>query len=145
MIAATDVCPVCGEGHLEARCGKNPIEYKGVNSELDFLYSVCSSCGSEQSSARQLRTNKRAMIEFRKKVDGLLTGKQVRAIRTKLCLNQSDAAQVFGGGPVAFSKYESDDVTQSESMDKLIRLASDLPIAYEYLLSHLSNVESIGR
>jgi len=31
-------------------------------------------------------------------------------------LSQSVAAQVFGGGPVAFSKYENDDVSQSEPM-----------------------------
>ena len=32
------------------------------------------------------------------------------------------AARLLGGGPVAFSKYENDDVAQSESMDNLLRL-----------------------
>ena len=73
------------------------------------------------------------MIEFRKKVDGLLTGSQVRSIRKSLGLNQAEAARVFGGGPVAFSKYENDDVTQSEAMDKLLRLASRLPAAMDIL------------
>jgi len=81
----------------------------------------------------RLRTNKRAMIKFKKTVDGLLTGEQVRAVREKLKLSQSDAAKVFGGGPVAFSKYESDDVAQSEATDKMLRLASERPIAFEYL------------
>ncbi len=127
-------CRICGDGHLDARVKRNAVEYKGVQGELDAVYSVCDGCGSEQAAGNQLRTNKRAMIEFKKTVDGLLTGKEVRAIREKLKLSQSDAARVFGGGPVAFSKYESDDVAQSEAMDKLIRLAAELPPAFEYLV-----------
>lgn len=127
------ICRICGSGHLDSRVKKNMVEYKGVPGELDAVYSVCDGCGSEQAAGNQLRTNKRFMIKFKKTVDGLLTGKEVRAIREKLKLSQSDAALVFGGGPVAFSKYESDDVAQSEAMDKMIRLAAELPTAFEYL------------
>jgi HTH-type transcriptional regulator / antitoxin MqsA len=129
-----DSCRICGDGQLELRSEKNSVEYNGISTELDLLYSVCDHCGSEQSSSQQLRNNKRAMVEFRKKSDELLTGKEIRAIREKLGLSQAQAALVFGGGPVAFSKYESDDVTQSEAMDKLIRLAAELSPAYEYLV-----------
>ena len=34
---------------------------------------------------------------------------------------------------MAFSKYESDDVAQSEAMDKLLRLAETVPAAFEHL------------
>jgi len=51
----------------------------------------------------------------------------VRELRKRWQLNQKQAAKVFGGGPVAFSKYESDDVMQSDSMDKLLRMAADVP------------------
>lgn len=128
-----DRCPICGEGHLEKMVGKNSVEYKGEQAELDMLYSVCDACGSEQSDARQLRANKRAMNAFKKQVEGLLTGAEVRAIRERLGINQAEAAHIFGGGPVAFSKYESDDVAQSEAMDKLLRVSVALPETYEYL------------
>lgn len=131
--ADSAVCRICGNGHLNCHVKKTIAEYKGVEGELDLTYSVCDYCSSEQAAGTQLRTNKRAMIEFKKSVDGLLTGKEVRAIRERLRLSQADAAKVFGGGPVAFSKYESGDVNQSEGMDKLIRLAAELPIAFEYL------------
>lgn len=127
------ICKICGDGHLAPRIKRNIVEYKGTRGELDAVYSVCDSCGSEQAASDQLRTNKRAMIKFRKVVDGLLIGNEVRAIREKLKLSQAVAALIFGGGPVAFSKYESDDVAQSEAMDKLIRLAAELPTAFEYL------------
>ncbi|HHI93159.1 MAG TPA: type II toxin-antitoxin system MqsA family antitoxin [Gammaproteobacteria bacterium] len=129
----SSLCPICGEGHLQPRIGRSPVEYKGQTSEVEFHSSVCDACESEQLDAAQLRANKRAMVAFKKQVDGLLSGAEVRALREKLGLSQADAAKVFGGGPVAFSKYESDDVAQSEAMDKLLRLAAEIPAAFEVL------------
>ncbi|MET0008712.1 MAG: type II toxin-antitoxin system MqsA family antitoxin [Candidatus Thiodiazotropha sp. 6PLUC9] len=133
MNDSNNLCPICGEGKLHPEVGKNPVEYKGQTTELDLHYSLCDACGSEQADAAQTRINKRLMVAFKKRVDGLLTGAEVRALREKLCLSQAEAAQVFGGGPVAFSKYESDDVAQSEAMDKLLRLAAELPPAFGLL------------
>jgi HTH-type transcriptional regulator/antitoxin MqsA len=52
----------------------------------------------------------------------LLSGAEIAALRERYKLNQKQAARLFGGGPVAFSKYENDDVAHSEAMDKLLRL-----------------------
>lgn len=133
MTAQAETCPICGQGHLETRVDKNPVEYKGQSAVLDAHYSVCDACGSEQTNAAQSRVNKRAMLAFKKRVDGLLTGAEVRALRERLGINQAEAAHIFGGGPVAFSKYENDDVMQSEAMDRLLRLAADVPGAFGYL------------
>lgn len=133
MNTQDSICPICGEGLLEARVDKNPVEYKGHSVELDVQYSVCDSCGSEQADAVQTRQNKRAMLAFKKTVDSLLTGAEIRLLRSRLGISQSQAAAIFGGGPVAFSKYESDDVAQSEAMDKLLRLADALPVAFKFL------------
>ncbi|MEO9944932.1 type II toxin-antitoxin system MqsA family antitoxin [Paraglaciecola sp.] len=126
-------CPICEEGILEARIGTNEVEYKGKGKTIPMHYSECACCGSEQASSSDLRKNKRLMIEFKKEVDGLLTGKELKEIRIELVLTQADAAKIFGGGPVAFSKYEADDVAQAESMDKLLRLAHAVPEAYAHL------------
>lgn len=127
------VCPICEEGVLTIREGRNETEYKGVKGSVRFLYEECNVCGSEQADAALSLKNKRLMIAFRKQVDGLLTGEEVRALRERLKLKQSEAARVFGGGPTAFSKYESDDVAQSAAMDKLLRVADALPEAFRYL------------
>lgn len=124
------ICPICGEGHLHERVVQEMTEYKGHTGETALHFSECDACGSEQADAAQTRANKRAMIAFKKQVDGLLTGAEVRAVRERLGINQAEAARVFGGGPVAFSKYENDDVMQSEAMDKLLRLAADVPEAF---------------
>jgi len=141
MNTSTEICPICGEGQLKDSVVKNTVEYKGETTDLDMRFSVCNACGSEQANKDQLRANKRAMNAFKKKVDGLLRGEEVRRIRKHLHISQVEAASIFGGGPVAFSKYESDVVAQSDAMDKLLRVAADLPDAYEYLLKK-SGVES---
>lgn len=133
MTTHVQTCPICGEGHLEARVAKNAVEYKGHTAVLDAHYAVCDTCGSEQTNAAQARMNKRAMLAFKKRVDGLLTGAEVRALRERLGIKQQEASRIFGGGPVAFSKYENDDVMQSEAMDRLLRLAADVPGAFGYL------------
>lgn len=142
MNDSLQVCPLCAEGHLHEQIGKNKLEYKGQTAELDLHYHLCNVCGGEQSDAAQLRQNKRAMMAFRKRVDGLLSGAEVRALRERMGISQAEAAKLFGGGPVAFSKYESDDVAQSEAMDKLLRLAAELPETLAFL-KHRAGMEDL--
>jgi HTH-type transcriptional regulator/antitoxin MqsA len=132
-MADKEICPICEEGHLEQFIDKNPVEYKGHTTELNSHYSVCDTCGCEQTNATQMRNNKRAMLAFKKEVDGLLTGEEIRRIRLLLGITQNEAATIFGGGTVAFSKYENNDVAQSVSMDKLLRVVNEVPEAFHVL------------
>lgn len=75
------------------------------------------------------------MLAFRKSVDGLLTSTDILALRKRYGLTQTQAAQLFGGGPVAFSKYENDDVAHSEAMDSLLRLVRRSEVAYWELVA----------
>lgn len=127
------VCPICGEGRLHTLALTNAVEYKGQHASIPLLMTECDACGSEQAGQEEARANKRAMMAFRKQVDGLLSGAEIRALRDQLEISQAQAARIFGGGPVAFSKYENDDVAQSESMDKLIRVAGAIPAAFCWL------------
>jgi len=128
-----NICPLCGEGHLQPRTDQEEVEYKGSKGITALYYSECDACGSVQADAIQTRNNKRAMLAFKKKVDGLLIGCEIKALRSRLGINQAQASVIFGGGPVAFSKYENDDVMQSEAMDKLLRVANDVPAAFKHL------------
>lgn len=74
MNDSNDQCPICGEGKLQPRVGENSVDYQGQTTKLAFHFSVCDACGSEQADAAQTRTNKRLMVAFKKRVDGLLTG-----------------------------------------------------------------------
>ena len=58
-------CPICGEGKLHPKVGKNSVDYQGETTELAFYFSVCDACGSEQADAAQTRANKRLMVAFK--------------------------------------------------------------------------------
>lgn len=122
-------CEVCGELAAWPATTSAEFEYKDAKRQVQLSGHRCESCGSEYANAEDLRANKRLRLAFEKETDGLLTGAAVRAIRNKLKLTQEEAAAVFGGGRVAFSKYESDDVAQSVAMDRLLRLLDRMPAA----------------
>jgi HTH-type transcriptional regulator / antitoxin MqsA len=115
-------CPLCGEGHVTEQVQEVETVYKGHKAMLPLHYKLCDHCLSDFAGAEESRRNKRAVLAFRKQVDGLLTGTEIAALRKQYGLTQMQAARLFGGGPVAFSKYENDDVAQSEAMDTLLRL-----------------------
>ncbi|MEC5375566.1 type II toxin-antitoxin system MqsA family antitoxin [Pseudocitrobacter sp. MW920760] len=129
------LCPVCGSGHLTRQSTIESITYKGFTESYAHLFSVCDICHVDQVDAEEMRANKRSVIRLKKVIDGLLTGDEMKAIRTSWRISQDDASRIFGGGPKAFSKYENDDVAQSESMDKLIRTANKFPQVFSDLCS----------
>ncbi len=133
MTDIKNICPICEEGVLTTHNSVEEQEYGGQTGNVPFAYSDCDACGSEQVDTAQARANKRAMLAFKKKVDGLLTGQEIKALLKRYDLTQAQADAIFGGGPVAFSKYESDDVMQSKPMDNLLRVASHIPDAVVWL------------
>lgn len=117
-----ELCPLCGEGHVTVHSEMVENEYKGQKVMLPLVFKQCDACGSDFAGAAEAKLNKRALMAYRKQVDGLLTGEEITALRKHYKMTQGQAARLFGGGPVAFSKYENDDVVQSEAMDTLLRL-----------------------
>lgn len=122
MVSDDQLCPICGEGHVTDHVDQFESEYKGQTAKLPLHYQMCDTCHSDFAGSAESKLNKRAIMAFRKSVDGLLSGDEVQALRKQYGLTQNQAAKLFGGGPVAFSKYENDDVAHSESMDSLLRL-----------------------
>ncbi len=133
-----ELCPACGEGHLNTRVQQEQVDYNGRQGFVPLRFSVCDHCSSELAGEAESLANKRAMVAFRKTVDGLLTGEQIRAFRARFKLTQDVAASIFGGGKVAFSRYENDDIAQSTSMDRLIRLCMRRPTNIGALAEELS-------
>lgn len=121
-MSTQEPCPLCGEGHVTEQMQEAETEYKGHKVMLPLHYKLCDHCLSDFAGAEESRRNRRILLAFRKQVDGLLTGTEITALRKQYGLTQAQAARLFGGGPVAFSKYENDDVAQSEAMDTLLRL-----------------------
>lgn len=132
-------CDECGIGTL------SPATWEGTFRHGDASVTVsglechrCSHCGADPVFTDQIRRNQTRIADAKRTHDGLLTGEQIRAIRESLNLSQQLAAQIFGGGTNAFSKYERGDVIQSAAMDGLLSLAANVPGAFEYLRDRAS-------
>lgn len=139
------LCPLCGEGHITPRTEDTVTEYRGHKGTVTLHYAECDVCGSEITGDADGRLNKRAVMRFRKQVDGLLTGEEIRAIRDQYGLTQAQAAKLFGGGPVAFSKYENDDVSHSDAMDNLLKLVRRSEEAFWELVDEKQIAELLHR
>lgn len=133
-----ELCPLCGEGHVSTHSEMVENEYKAHKAMLPLVFKQCDACGSDFAGAAEGKINKRALMAWRKQVDGLLTGEEITALRKQYKLTQAQAAKLFGGGPVAFSKYENDDVAQSDAMDTLLRLVRRSPEAFWALVAEKS-------
>ena len=125
-----EVCFNCNEGRLRPQVEKAPVEYKGRTAELDLHHSVCDVCGIDLANGKQINLNTKNMVIFRKKVDGFLSGAEIRVIRERLGLSHEEASKVFKGGPVPFHKYEEDRKRHSAETEKLLRQAAEDPEAF---------------
>ena len=130
------LCPLCGEGHLTPQTEEMVTEYEGQTGTVTLRSTECDVCGSEITDDADSRANKRAVLAFRKSVDGLLSGAEIRALREHYGITQDQASRLFGGGPKAFSKYETDDVAHAVSMDRLLRLVRGSEAAFRELVAN---------
>lgn len=123
-------CRNCGHNEFDIQERSETIDFRGLTLDVEGLnYSICKRCGAK-SETRDQQVNNDSIIksayslerdELRKR-DGLLSSHEIEAIRKNFALTQREAAVVFGGGANAFNKYESGEVLQSVSMDRLLRL-----------------------
>lgn len=128
MNEATEVCPLCGKGSLSSESYSDEFEYEGKSLKVHCLEkSRCDACGEELVLTPQIRANQVRIADAKRSSAGLLYGNEIRAIREALGLSQPEAAEVFGGGANAFSKYERGETIQSAPMDRLLRIASRHP------------------
>ena len=114
-------CPICG-GVIQQTSKSTTYTYKNHSIELNQSGEYCTQCDEAFLSAKDLKSTKLEIANFKRKIDHFLTTDEFKRIRKKSHLTQQDASSIFGGGIRAFHKYESAEVTQSKSLDILFRL-----------------------
>jgi HTH-type transcriptional regulator/antitoxin MqsA len=68
------------------------------------------------------------MLEFNKEVNGAIVDPAfIRKTRKKLKLDQQEAAEIFGGGPNAFSRYENGKTRPSQALVQLLKILDKHP------------------
>ena len=123
MLKKGVVCPVCGEGKISEQTVTERFEYKGNKISISNYHIFrCERCREKIVSPKTLRETEKALTDFRRNIDGLLTSDENRAIREKLGKTQTEMARLLGVGEKNFARYENGQVTQSKSMDLLLRI-----------------------
>ncbi len=114
-------CPICG-GALVRENRRVTMSYRGHEQVYEQPGQYCGSCGEAFLHPADLAATAALRKDFDRAVDHLLSSTEIKAVRTRLGLSQRRAGELFGGGPMAFSKYERGLASQSRSTDILLRL-----------------------
>lgn len=130
---STKTCPECG-GKMHYKTQDDVLTYKGQKKKIKTKAWWCTSCGEAILSGNDLTKRDKAFRELKAKADGLLTPKKVARIRNMLGISQRKAGEILGGGPRAFQKYESGNLTVSSAMSNLLRLLKNDPRRIDELL-----------
>ena len=124
----TPQCPGCGfqtmqrrEDHTETiHHGSNCVTVEGLSGWF------CPECGEaildEESSRRYGQAGDNLIHQQREAIK-----REIKRIRMKLGLTQKQAADIFGGGVNAFSRYERGEAEPGPSTVKLLHLLDKHP------------------
>lgn len=93
----------------------------------------CESSDESIHSPSDMRVSDAALRELKAEAENLATAAEVRRIRKRLALSQSEASRLIGGGVRAFQKYESGEVLVSRAMTTLLRLLERHPEEIDHL------------
>jgi len=126
-------CPMCEEGQLFPQVSLETVTYQGHTVTVNYDSTTCSLCGSNIVTPSQAKVNQARVLDEYRKRSGLLTGQELQQIREQFHLTIAQAASLFGSEMKAFGQYEQGEALQSVTLDKLLRLVSQMPLAFEQL------------
>jgi HTH-type transcriptional regulator/antitoxin MqsA len=117
-------CPSCGTTDLVHDTRDMPYTYKGETTTIPSVTGdFCPACGEAMlEMAESVRTSA-AMLEFNKQVNASIVDPGfITSVRKKLNLDQREAAEIFGGGVNAFSRYENGKTKPPLALVKLLKV-----------------------
>ena len=122
-------CPVCGAAELIHDTRDQPYTYKGETTVFSAVTGgYCPACGESILDADESRRTMEMMQEFHKQVNAAIVDPRfIVSVRKKLHLDQREAAEIFGGGINAFSRYETGRTKPPLSLVKLLKVLDRHP------------------
>lgn len=120
------VCPKTGAAmHRDTR--PMTLTYKGESITFDMPGWYCDSSDESIHTGQDMKVSDRMLNRLKARAEGLLDPDEVRRIRRKLGISQTEAGQMIGGGPRAFQKYESGDLLTSRAISSALALLDHDP------------------
>ena len=126
------VCPKTGAPmHRDTR--PMTLTYKGETITFNMPGWYCDASDETIHTGQDMKVSDRMLNLLKARIEGLLEPEEVRRIRKKLAISQTEAGQMIGGGPRAFQKYESGDLLPSRAISSALVLLDHDPKALAVL------------
>jgi len=122
-------CPVCGAAELVHDTRDVSYTYKGETTVIGAVTGdFCPACDESILAADESTRVMREMGSFSKQVNAAMVDPGfIAQVRKKLQLDQREAAEIFGGGVNAFSRYENGKTKPPLALVKLFKLLDQHP------------------
>lgn len=127
-------CFICGEVHNLLSIQETTVGYyKGVEIVYDGVFDFCDRANEMYESEEWMSANRLSMIDVYRKTVGLLSSKQIIAIRDHYKISQKDFAEVLEWGLATITRHETDQV-QDRIHDDVLRKLDEDPLWFIQLL-----------
>ena len=122
-------CPVCGAAELVHDIRDLPYTHKGETPVIPAVTAdFCPACDESITDMAETERVMREMQAFNKQVNAAIVDPAfIVNVRKKLDLGQREAAEIFGGGINAFSRYENGKTKPPLALVKLLKLLDRHP------------------
>ncbi len=122
-------CPTCAAAELVHDTRDMPYTYKGEATIIPAVVGdFCPACGEAVLDVAESARTSAAMLEFNKQVNASIVDPDfIAMVRKKLALDQREAAEIFGGGVNAFSRYENGKTKPPLALVKLLKVLDRHP------------------
>lgn len=122
-------CPSCGAAKLVHDTRDLTYAYKGETTVLPQVTGdFCPACDESILDAAESRRTMDLMLAFNKQVNAAIVDPEfIVSVRKKLDLDQREAAEIFGGGVNAFSRYENGKTKPPLALVKLLKVLDRHP------------------
>ena len=122
-------CPSCAAAELVRDTRDMSYTYKGESTTIAAVTGdFCRSCGEVVLNIAESARTSAAMLQFNKQVNAAIVDPGfIAAVRKKLKLDQREAAEIFGGGVNAFSRYEQGKTKPPLALVKLLKVLDHHP------------------
>ena len=122
-------CPSCAAAELLPDTRDMPYTYKGESTLIPGVTGdFCPACDESILNAVESRRTINFMLDFNKQVNASIVDPGfIASVRKKLALDQREAAELFGGGVNAFSRYENGKTKPPLALVKLLKILDRHP------------------
>jgi len=122
-------CPICAKAELLHDTRDLPYTYKGEATVIpEVTGNFCPACGEAILDPTESARTSALMLEFNKQVNAAIVDPEfISRVRKRLALDQREAAEIFGGGVNAFSRYENGKTKPPLALVKLLKVLERHP------------------